>query len=220
MIALALRVLAVSVIVCLIATGESFAQAGVSNSTDECVFEVSTQKTFDELMRDSAEHMMKDMAEAEMTGGAEHDFLSMMIPHHEGAINMAKALLLYGKDTELRNLARRIIADQQGEMSLMKDLLSGYKNGHGAQGDMKAMHAAMDEMHKGMTGLTPSGRPDVDFAMMMIPHHEGAIAMAQGLLPSVQNKTLRTLAEQIITEQKYEVQLMKEWLRRKGGVKK
>jgi uncharacterized protein (DUF305 family) len=44
----------------------------------------------------------------------------MMIPHHQGAIDMAKALLLYGKDAQLRRLAQEIITDQQSEIQLMQ----------------------------------------------------------------------------------------------------
>ena len=44
----------------------------------------------------------------------------MMIPHHQGAIDMAKALLLYGKDQQLKRLAQEIIADQQIEVQLMQ----------------------------------------------------------------------------------------------------
>ena len=63
--------------------------------------------------------MDKGMADAPMTGDADHDFASMMIPHHQGAIDMAKAELLYGKDPVMRRLAQEIIADQKSEIDLM-----------------------------------------------------------------------------------------------------
>ena len=63
--------------------------------------------------------MDKGMADAPMTGDADHDFASMMIPHHQGAIDMAKAELLYGKDPTMRRLAQEIIADQKSEIDLM-----------------------------------------------------------------------------------------------------
>jgi uncharacterized protein (DUF305 family) len=63
--------------------------------------------------------MDHDMATAPMTGDADHDFASMMVPHHQGAIDMAKAELLYGKDPTLRRLAQEIIADQKSEIDLM-----------------------------------------------------------------------------------------------------
>jgi len=48
----------------------------------------------------------------------------MMIPHHQGAIDMAKAELLYGKDPRMRRLAQEIIVDQQSEIEAMKLWLS------------------------------------------------------------------------------------------------
>ena len=55
-----------------------------------------------------------------MNGIPEHDFVTMMIPHHQGAIDMARALLLTTKDPELRNLAQGIITEQQNAIRLMQ----------------------------------------------------------------------------------------------------
>jgi uncharacterized protein (DUF305 family) len=60
--------------------------------------------------------MNKDMKAAPMTGNADHDFASMMRPHHVGAIDMAKVELQYGKDKTLRSMAKGIIASQQREV--------------------------------------------------------------------------------------------------------
>ena len=62
--------------------------------------------------------MDHDMA-TPMNGNVDHDFVTMMIPHHQGAIDMAKGELLYGKDPEMRRLAQEIITDQQSEIDLM-----------------------------------------------------------------------------------------------------
>lgn len=63
--------------------------------------------------------MMHDMHQT-FTGNADIDFMNGMIPHHQGAINMAKVLLKYGKDAETRKLAEQIIADQEKEIALMQ----------------------------------------------------------------------------------------------------
>jgi len=62
--------------------------------------------------------MMKDMG-ANMTGDADRDFVGGMIPHHAGAIDMAKIELQYGKDPMLRKLAQDIIAAQEKEIAEM-----------------------------------------------------------------------------------------------------
>jgi uncharacterized protein (DUF305 family) len=64
--------------------------------------------------------------------------------------------------------------------------------------------AAMDRMMAGM-GITPSGDVDHDFAAMMIPHHQGAIDMAQAQLRFGRNEQLRRIAQEIIVEQQQEI---------------
>lgn len=83
-------------------------------------FMATTEKPFAELMDDAMVIMDDGMTKAPMNGMPEHDFVTMMIPHHQGAVDMAKALLLYSKDSELLNLAQGIIAEQQNEIKLMQ----------------------------------------------------------------------------------------------------
>jgi uncharacterized protein (DUF305 family) len=64
--------------------------------------------------------MHEDMLRPAPTGDADRDFLAMMIPHHEGAVEMARLLLIHGKDPLVRRLAEEIIASQQGEIEAMK----------------------------------------------------------------------------------------------------
>ena len=63
--------------------------------------------------------MMRGMAIAP-TGDADADFAAMMIPHHQGAIEMAIAELHYGKNEQLRRIAQEIIVDQQQEIAAMR----------------------------------------------------------------------------------------------------
>jgi uncharacterized protein (DUF305 family) len=70
--------------------------------------------------------MHTDMA-IEYTGNADVDFIKSMIPHHQGAVEMAKIALANGTDPEVRKLAEAVIAAQEAEIKWMTDWLA--KNG-------------------------------------------------------------------------------------------
>lgn len=83
-------------------------------------FAAPTDGTFDQAMDDAMSVMHSGILDAPQTGDPDRDFVTVMIPHHQGAIDMAKALSLYGKDEQLKRLAQEIIADQQNEVQLMR----------------------------------------------------------------------------------------------------
>ena len=67
---------------------------------------------------------MHDAMNIEFTGKADADFAKGMIPHHQGAIDMAKIELQFGKDPEIRKLAEGVIAAQEGEIKFMTEWLA------------------------------------------------------------------------------------------------
>jgi hypothetical protein len=68
--------------------------------------------------------MMADMS-VKPTGDVDRDFVAMMIPHHQGAIDMARAFLRYGHNEQLRRLAQEIIVTQQQEIATMRLAIGG-----------------------------------------------------------------------------------------------
>ncbi|WP_102107084.1 CopM family metallochaperone [Oceaniglobus roseus] len=86
--------------------------------------------------------------------------------------------------------------------------------GHMAQGgdDWAAM---MEKMHSDMD-IAPTGDPDRDFLAAMIPHHEGAIAMADYVLAHGKDPEVRALAERIRDAQSGEIAWMRDWLAQHG----
>ena len=81
------------------------------------------ETSFAAQMTIAMDRMHAAMAGAPRTGQPDRDFLAAMIPHHQGAIDMAKAVLLVTKDPHIHNLAQSIITEQQSEIELMKRLL-------------------------------------------------------------------------------------------------
>lgn len=86
----------------------------------------STDSAATKAYKEANTKMHKDM-DITYSGDADADFVRGMIPHHQGAIDMAKVVLAHGKDPEIRKLAESVIRDQEKEVALMREWLK--KNG-------------------------------------------------------------------------------------------
>jgi uncharacterized protein (DUF305 family) len=80
----------------------------------------------DAALAQSMTTMHSAMHEASLVGKPDADFALMMIPHHQGAIEMAKVELQFGADPNLRRLAQEIVVTQQSEIDAMKLALKNY----------------------------------------------------------------------------------------------
>jgi uncharacterized protein (DUF305 family) len=87
--------------------------------------------TFASMMGEAMRRMDAGMNVAP-TGDPDRDFARMMIPHHQGAVDMALAELRFGKDERLRRLAQGIIVEQRQEIALMQAVLDGPAPSHAA----------------------------------------------------------------------------------------
>ena len=75
--------------------------------------------------------------------------------------------------------------------------------------------ASMDKMHMDMEAVKRSGDNDIDFVTLMLPHHQAAIDMAKAELLHGRDPQMRRLAQEIITDQQSEIELMQRWLKQK-----
>src|SRR5580765_5404128 len=102
------------------------AQAALSH---EPITPTASSPSFEQQMAETMRKMDQDMVAAPMSGDPNHDFSAMMIPHHQGAIDMAKTYLLHGQDSALRRLAQEIIVTQQQEIQVMRFRLATLQTG-------------------------------------------------------------------------------------------
>jgi uncharacterized protein (DUF305 family) len=72
----------------------------------------------------SMDKMRAVMGSLKQSGNNDVDFVKLMLPHHQAALDMAKTQLVYGKDPQMRRLAQRIITAQQSEIDLMQRWLA------------------------------------------------------------------------------------------------
>jgi uncharacterized protein (DUF305 family) len=101
-------------------TATSFALAQDPASTREVP---SKENPFLTENASAMKRMMADMM-IKPSGNVDRDFVAMMVPHHQGAVDMAKAELEYGHNEQLRQLAREIVATQQREITEMRSAIS------------------------------------------------------------------------------------------------
>lgn len=139
-------------------------------------------------------------------------FIDGMVPHHEGAIEMAKAAKAAGlSQPELIKIADDIIATQQTEIDQMKDWRAewfGSPEIDPLGADALGLSEEMMGMQHDASALDGAGDVDAMFAQMMIDHHNGAIEMARLAKNKGQHAEIRELADAIIAAQEREVAIM------------
>ena len=163
-------------------------------------------------------HTMHEAMAIDFTGNPDIDFLKGMIPHHQGAVEMAKVQLEYGRDGLLKSFTQRVIRDQEREIMFMKRNLATLEtnlneNTEGSQ-STTAFKRVNHNMHQAMT-MKFTGNADMDFVNGMIPHHQGAVDMARVVLAYGKDPFARRLAYGIINAQESEMTWMRKWLSRK-----
>lgn len=97
-------------------------------------------------MERAMERMMDDMHRPGYSGNPDVDFLAMMIPHHQGAVEMARLVLIHGRDPLTRRLAEEIIASQQTEIAAMRSRVEILRRGDDPDpGGFPALHGTRGE---------------------------------------------------------------------------
>jgi uncharacterized protein (DUF305 family) len=163
-----------------------------------------------QMMQGMMGQMMEQMPMGMMGGSLtmlsgpafEQAFLSMMIPHHESAVEMSRAVLSSTSDADVRALAEAIISAQEQEIEQMQSWLSELGGTNLAAQAM--MSQGMNDMMT-MTTSSQTADPDKAFLERMTTHHLSAIDMAAQALQKASDPRIVELAAAIVSEQASEV---------------
>lgn len=164
------------------------------------------------------DHSMMDhanMRSSPNAASAPYDlqFLDTMIPHHQGAVDMARPAVEKAAHPELREFARQIIADQEREIAEMRRIRERYYAGkpEAMNMEMAGMADSMKGMDMKRLNAATGNEFDLMFLEQMTPHHDGAVVMSRDGLGKLEHEEIKQLANQIIASQQREVAQMNEW---------
>jgi len=158
----------------------------------------------------SSEEITRQMLEGEDGAYSDERFIDMMVPHHQGAVEMAEVALENAQREEIRQLSRDIVSTQEAEIRELKAIKQ-------EEFGTSEVPMEMDDEHMEMMGMTDAGelaeeRPfDKAFIDAMIPHHQSAIDMARVAREETENPRIRELSEEIIEAQRREISEMESW---------
>ncbi|MEH2235156.1 DUF305 domain-containing protein [Nostoc sp.] len=147
-------------------------------------------------------------------------FIDAMIPHHQGAVEMAKEAQQKSKRPEIKKLADNIIKSQNQEITQMKQWRQAWYPSAGDKpmaydSQMGHMMEMSSNQTKAMMMSQDLGAADAEFDLRfinaMIPHHEGAVKMAKDVLSKSKRPEIKQLAQEIIKAQNTEIKQMQQW---------
>ena len=154
-----------------------------------------------------------DASEMLMENGEYSDerFIDAMVPHHQGAIEMAQVALENAEHPEIQALAEEIVAAQESEIGQLKAIKQEQFGTSEVSMDMSAEEMEGMGMTSDPQELTNQEPFDKAFIDNMIPHHESAIAMAQVVLEESENPEIREIAGAVVDAQEREIEQMRSW---------
>lgn len=162
---------------------------------------------------------MQTMSVLEELSGQDFDiaYMSQMIEHHKGAIEMAEAALKASENENVRGAAQSILDVQAAEITQLTDWLSSWYNVAPDQAQMDMMRSDMKPMmDQAMTNMTPMAGMDMpidrSFLEGMIVHHQDAVNMSQLCLEKANQAELKTFCQGVIDTQTQEIAQYQTWL--------
>lgn len=147
-------------------------------------------------------------------------FIDAMTPHHQGGVDMAKEAQQKSKRPEIQKLADAILKTQNQEIAQMQRWRQAWYPKAGAEAiaynsqmghAMPMSQAQRSQMMMTMDLGSADAQFDLRFLNAMVPHHEGAVTMAEEVLKKSQRSEVQNMAKAIIASQKAEISQMQQW---------
>jgi uncharacterized protein (DUF305 family) len=158
----------------------------------------------------SMDEMLQRVKNVKMKGVMEHDFSLVMIEHLQGGIDMSEAYLKRAADEKLKDKAKKMIASQKEEQSILKKYLDGFKGtGKEADAHYKTLTKPVEKSVEDMKEMKLSGDMDKDFAELMIRHHESGIRLAKMPFARGDTNELKEEAKKMVDDREAEIKELK-----------
>lgn len=190
---------------------------GSMNHMEEHDSMTTDKMEMDHGMMQSMSRMTDEMNTMKMTGDFDLDFANMMIMHHQAAIDMSEVEIANGTDAQVKTMAKKISTAQKSEIEQMQQFVKSHKMSETKMqnGEMhNKLSETMKAMKERMDNMPMTGNIDKDFVMMMIPHHEGAVTMAEDELAQGKHLEMKKMAQKMIVDQNKEINEFKSWISR------
>ncbi len=159
--------------------------------------------------------MMTQMDAQAKTQNPDHDFAAQMVLHHDAAIKMSDEELRAGSNQEMKTIAQDVITKQRAEITQFNAFLASHQPTQPLVPQFNQIQKTnMDRMMAATDARKMTMRTDVDYAEMMIDHHQAAIDNSEALLQHGRNATMRQMAQGIIADQRQEIAALRNWLTR------
>lgn len=164
------------------------------------------------------------MKTMQMTGDFDHDYATLMIYHHQGAVDISEMALSKATDAQVKTIAQTMITDHKSEIEELNKFLSSHdttsaehkKNttaGHTHKdGNHTELSENMNAMMEKMKGMSISNNADKDYVMLMITHHQNAVKVSEHELSHGHHGELKKMAKKMIADDKKEIAELQKWL--------
>ena len=166
------------------------------------------------------DEMIQNMTTASLTHSISHNFIVQMVPHHRAAIQMSNNILRFTEHKAVRRIAQRIIDEQTRGIEQMDAALAPCGQLTNPQMDLRLYQRRMDliyrEMYAKMGSAPENNALAAVFMREMIPHHQGAIRMAETALKYDVCTELVPILRSIVVQQRQRVAQMHTLLQRMG----